>query len=122
MFSEAFQENGMSAHPIDQRSQRQRYWLGHLRACETAGQTLVAYAAAHDLDVKALYNAKSRLRKQELLASQPVPAALRRVQVVSAMQGWQCRVRLSHGVVVEFAAGCDRQWLSSVLAAARERL
>jgi hypothetical protein len=59
------------------------------------------------------------LRKQGLLASKPMPAALQRVQVVSPVSDWQCRVRLANGVVVELAAGCDRQWLVSVLAAAR---
>jgi hypothetical protein len=111
----------MATHLTHQLSQHQRYWLEHLRACEAAGQTLVDYACAQGLQVKALYNAKSRLRKQGLLASKSTPAVLRRVQVVSPVADWQCRVRLANGVVVELAAGCDWQWLFSVLAAARER-
>ena len=41
-------------------TERQRYWLEHLRACGEG--SLKAYAEVHDLDVRALYEAKELLQ------------------------------------------------------------
>ncbi len=45
-------------------STRQRYWLAHLQTCIRQGASLAAYASAQGLKVGALYEAKSRLRRQ----------------------------------------------------------
>jgi hypothetical protein len=41
-------------------------WLEHVRACGKG--ELKAYAEAHDLDVRALYEAKARLRRKGVFA------------------------------------------------------
>ncbi len=42
-------------------TEKQRFWLSHLKACEESGQSKVSYAAAHGLKPKYLYNWKTRL-------------------------------------------------------------
>ena len=58
---------------------RDTLWLEHLRACGTG--SMKDYAAAHELDVRALYEAKARLRRKGLLSS---PAPLRLVRIERA--------------------------------------
>ena len=43
-------------------TERQAFWLAHLRACGKG--SLKAYAEAHGLDVRALYDAKARLKRK----------------------------------------------------------
>lgn len=33
----------------DELTERQRYWLDHIEACERSGQTTKAYTEAHEL-------------------------------------------------------------------------
>ncbi len=33
---------------------RQRYWLGHVQACEASGKSMVEYAASQDIAVRDL--------------------------------------------------------------------
>ena len=83
---------------------RQRFWLEHLRACGSG--SLKAYAEAHGLELGALYEAKSRLkRKGALDAAAPRFA---RVQCDPASSPPSappsvCRIHLCNGTVVEVA-------------------
>ncbi len=52
-------------------SERQRYWLKHLRAAEERGEPLKAYAKRLGLSESSLYEAKRRLRACGVIA--PVP-------------------------------------------------
>jgi len=38
-------------------TERQQYWLKHIRACDAAGQTTINYAKAHGINVKSMYSA-----------------------------------------------------------------
>lgn len=82
-------------------SERQAFWLKHLRAC--ADGSLKMYAAAHDLDLRALYDAKARLRRKGLLTA--TPARLVRVERAESSAGPAalCRVHLRNGTAVEVA-------------------
>ena len=51
----------MPVEQNDQLTERQRFWLRHLRACEVSGQTSIDYAKAHGLKVKSLYSARKAL-------------------------------------------------------------
>ncbi len=99
---------------------KQRYWLEHLRAWEkTEGETLRAYAARHGLDIGALYSFKKILTRKGMLApdtQQPrrfVRAELRPEGSAAAL----CRVRFPSGIVVEFGCKADAQALRQVLEA-----
>ena len=48
-------------------TERQRFWLEHIRACGNG--SLKAYATAHQLDIRSLYEAKSRLKRPPTLDS-----------------------------------------------------
>ena len=50
-------------------TEKQRYWLGHLRQCEERGQSLAVYAKECGLDLKNLYRWKSVLAQRRLLGS-----------------------------------------------------
>ena len=89
-------------------SERQRYWLGHLRAAERKGEPVKHYAKRHGLSEHSLYEAKRRLRKLGVLA----PVALQRtgsrrfarvaVSGAPAPSGSPLRVRLASGAVLEW--------------------
>jgi len=49
-------------------TEKQKYWLGHIEACEQSGQTLKTYAEEKDLSPQRLYNWKARLRAMGILA------------------------------------------------------
>jgi hypothetical protein len=94
------------------RAERQAFWLEHLRAC--ANGTLKEYAAAHGLDLRALYDAKARLKRQGLLTA--APARLVRVERAESSAGSAalCRVHLRNGTAVEVA--CAPQHWPALLA------
>ena len=95
---------------------RQRFWLEHLRACGRG--SLKAYAEAHELDLRALYDAKARLkRKGALFAPGPRLVRVERAHTESASSGC-CRVHLRNGTAVDVACS-PAQWatlLASVAA------
>jgi len=85
-------------------TERQSFWLEHLRACGDG--SLKAYAEAQGLDVRLLYEAKSRLKRKGALPSSP--ARLVRVERAEAVRPAfsgpaYCRVHLRNGVAVELA-------------------
>lgn len=88
-------------------TKRQRYWLEHLQRCETSGESLKAYAAAHALSVASLYEAKGRLKRRGFMgeATVPVPKFVQvaRVQPAASV----CRVHLCNGAAVELEVGAD---------------
>ncbi len=85
-------------------TERQTFWLEHLRACGSG--SLKAYAEAHGLDLRAMYDAKARLKRKGALPS--APARLVRVERAEAARAGSagpayCRVHLRNGVAVELA-------------------
>ena len=90
-------------------SERQRFWLKHLRAAERRGEPLNAYAGRLGLSESSLYEAKRRLRASGVIA----PAAQRRVpspafvRVGVANAGpaapASLRVRLASGALLEWS-------------------
>ena len=90
-------------------SERQRYWLTHLRAAERAGEPLKTYAKRLGLSEHSMYEAKRRLRACGVIA----PAAQRkssrprftRVEIERSEGSpvRSLRVRLSSGAVLEWS-------------------
>ncbi len=52
-------------------TERQQYWLDHIKACDASGGTAKEYASEHSLSVSTLYQYKKDLRRRGLL---PVPS------------------------------------------------
>ena len=81
-------------------TERQRFWLRHLRACGTG--SLKAYAEEHGLELGALYEAKSRLKRKGALDT--TARRFARVQCEpSAAPPTVCRIHLCNGTLVEVA-------------------
>jgi hypothetical protein len=90
-------------------SERQRFWLQHLRAAERAGEPLTTYAKQLGLSEQSMYEAKSRLRAYGLIA----PAIARKTALprftrvsIAPREGPPLRllrVRLASGAVLEWS-------------------
>ena len=83
-------------------TERQRFWLEHLRACGSG--SLKAYAQTHGLDLRALYDAKARLKRKGALTVS-APARLVRVERTPQrlVDPAYCRVHLANGAAVELS-------------------
>ncbi len=98
-------------------TEREAFWLGHLRACGRG--SLKAYAQSHGLDAGTLYAAKSRLKRKGIVSS--ASGRLVRVEPVEVRRTASagpsyCRVHLRNGVAVELA--CAPEHWGELLASA----
>ena len=101
-------------------TERQRYWLEHLRACEAAGKTMRGYASATGIDARSLYGAKKRLVKCGVLAAEKRSGGVEfsRARVVDgAVHSSDCRVQFPNGITVTCSATVDCGALSRILGA-----
>ena len=95
-------------------TERQRYWLKHIQACEVAGSSIVEYAATQESCAQEMYAGKSALVKKGVLPSTQ-PARFQRVQVMEVAANSQWRIGLPNGVSVAFAGEVDARSLNTVL-------
>ena len=96
---------------------RQRYWLEHIQACETSGKSIAEYATEHGVNARAMYSGKKILvNKGVLPATQPT--RFQRVQVMEAAVSSQWRIGLPNGVSVAFVGEVDAGTLTTVLSTA----
>ena len=95
-------------------TERQRYWLEQVQACEALGKTIAEYAKAQGLDAKTMYAGKKALVRKGVL---PRTRAVRfqRARVVSASLGGEWRIQLPNGVSVAFTGPVDVSALGMVL-------
>ena len=98
-------------------TERQRHWLEHLRACDASGKGIAGYAAAHGLDVKAMYAGKKVLVKKGVLP-RTRPSRFQRAAVKGPVHGSAWRIQLPNGLSVIFSGVVDPRALGTVLAAA----
>jgi hypothetical protein len=110
-------------------TKRQRYWLRHINAADASDGTLVAYAKAHKLKVRDLYQWKTALGRRGLLQAKrakpaspsfvPVKPAAAPTPPLSPMSaGAQCTVTLPNGVRLDFCGGLGPDSLHDLLQAA----
>ena len=93
---------------------RQRYWLEHIQACEASGKSIAEYAAAQEFGAQAMYAGKSSLVKKGVLPATQ-PPRFQRVQVMEATLSSQWRIGLPNGVSVAFVGEVDGQALTTIL-------
>ncbi len=90
-------------------SERQRYWLRHLRAAEQKGEPVKSYAKRLGLSESSLYEAKRGLRACGVIAPAPQrrvsSPGFARVAVVEAGRAVRSslRVRLASGALLEWS-------------------
>jgi len=99
-------------------TERQRYWLEQVKACEASGMSASAYAATQGFHVGGMYAGKKSLIKKGVLP-QAQGARFQRVQTVAvAVDDNKWRIRLANGVSVDFSGAVDAGSLSTVLTTA----
>jgi len=95
-------------------TERQRYWLEHVRACESSGISITEYCATHGLKPQTMYAGKKILVEKGVLP-RTHPTRFQRAQIVDSCMGNEWRIQLPNGAVVSFAGGVDAQALTTVL-------
>ena len=95
-------------------TERQRYWLEHIQACEASGKSIVEYAATQGIAARAMYAGKKALVQKGVLPKTQT-ARFQRVQVMEAAASSQWRIGLPNGVSVAFAGEVDAKTLTTVL-------
>lgn len=99
-------------------TERQRYWLEQIQACEASRKTIADYAAEHGIAAQAMYAGKKILVKKGVLPGTR-RARFQRTQVVDAVAvGSEWRVELANGVSVAFSGTVDARILTVVLSTA----
>ena len=98
-------------------TERQRYWLKHIKASNACGQTIAEYAAEHGVTAQAMYAGKKILVKKGVLPAMQ-PARFQRVRIIEAPLSSQWRIGLPNGVSVAFAGEVDARTLTTVLSTA----
>ena len=96
-------------------SKRQQVWLDHIRAAESRGMTLAAYAAEVGVRPADLYNWKSKFVKRGVLKARNKAEDFAAVRLPSESDAASCTVHFANGVRVEFNAPMSAQQLEVVL-------
>jgi hypothetical protein len=97
-------------------TERQQYWLKHIRACDATGQTTIDYARAHGINVKSMYSARKGLAQKGSLP-RPQHSRFQKAQVVNDSRALdnQWQIQLPNGAVVGFSGTVDAVTLTLVL-------
>ena len=98
-------------------TERQRYWLEQIQACEASGKTVAAYAAAHGLNPQAMYAGKKALVNKGVLPRSSA-SRFQRAEVIDAGSVCAWRIQLPNGVAVDFSGTVDGVALATVLTVA----
>jgi hypothetical protein len=98
-------------------TERQRYWLEHVRACEASGKTVAEYASEQGFSAQALYAGKKLLVRKGVLP-RTRPLRFQRVQVAGVPVGNEWRIQLPNGVTVSCSGAVDAGSLATVLSTA----
>ena len=109
------------AEYLAELTERQQYWLEHIRACDTAGRSTHEYAKAHGLESRAMYKARQVLIEKGVWSNDKMarkPSRLQRVQVSKPSPDSQWQIQLPNGVAVGFSGNVNAEDLSMVLTTA----
>jgi len=95
-------------------TERQQYWLKHIRACDAAGKPSVVYARENGIDVSALYSARNALAEKGALPKSRSPR-FQQATVVDRTAGVQWQIQLPNGAKVGFSGEVNARSLETVL-------
>jgi hypothetical protein len=93
-------------------TERQQYWLKHIRACDAAGKPSVEYVRENGIEVSAIYSARKALAEKGAL---PKPPRFQKATVVDATAGVPRQVQLPNGTKVGFRGEVNAHSLETVL-------
>ena len=101
-------------------TEKQRYWLDHLKQIDAGDLSSAAYAREHQLDPHALYRWRSVLTKQGILEAKTPIVSFAQVNVVNKTQS-----NIDSKFTIEFPNGCkllcenlnttELQWLINAM-------
>ena len=104
---------------------RQQYWLGHLRAAIESGEALSAYARRHGLSVAALHQAKKVLKalgameaanNNDLAGAQVSNAFLEvKIEPERASASNVCELKHASGWTLKLASMPSVEWLRALV-------
>ena len=102
----------MSNKPI---TERQQFWLDHLKAADDQGMTLVAYAKDNDLKVKDLYQWKTSLTRRGFWAASTVTKSADFVAVKTKSPSTLCSLVLPNGIRLEFQGALSSDLIKTMV-------
>jgi len=112
------QERTMTVQDTNNLSDKQRQWLKHIHASESAGQGMKAYAGQQGIDVKTLYHWKKILVKKGILPrtrkAKKQDPVFHRVRA-SPQPTSQWRIHLPNGLQIGLTGAVDEAALSIIL-------
>lgn len=97
-------------------TERQQYWLDHLKAADAGGISLVQYAEANELKVKDLYQWKTSLTKRGFWASSPSSFVAVKAKPSTAV----CSMVLPNGIRLEFQGALSADLIKTMVASASQ--
>lgn len=97
---------------------RQQYWLDHIRAAEAHEESVAAYARAEGLAPKELYQWKTILTRRGLLAGRKTVPDFVQVATPSSIQAAGLSLLLPNGIRLEFHGALEPEQMHSLIAAA----
>jgi len=98
-------------------TQRQQYWLGHIRSADASDGTLVDYAKSEGLKVKDLYQWKTLLARLGVIAGKASkPKAF--VAVRESVTAGKATLVLPNGARLEFSGDVGAETIQSLVTAA----
>lgn len=101
-------------------TERQHYWLEHIKSWNKSGKKMLEYARDQDFPVRAMYDAKKALVKKGILPRSSCNTHFQQVQIIKSSNKSEWRIALPNGAVVEFTGSLDEQTLSTVLKTAAQ--
>ena len=100
-------------------TKRQQQWLDHINAADASDGSLVAYAAAHKLKVKDLYQWKTVLSRRGLLPKQSAKSSFVPVTIPPVPTPCtSCHITLPNGVRLQFTGDLNSTSLREIMTAA----
>ncbi len=97
-------------------TERQQYWLDHLKAANADGSSLVEYAKANDLKVKDLYQWKTSLTKRGFWSTSNSAF----VAVKAKPSPSVCSLALPNGIRLEFQGVLSPELIKTMVISASE--
>ena len=92
----------MAEEEVTDLTERQQYWLNHLRDWKKGGGPMTSYAAAQGLEVQTFYHWKRWLTKKGLFTSLRKRPRFQRVQVADPASSAGFRLHLPNGAWLEW--------------------
>ena len=95
-------------------TERQRYWLAHVEACESSGKTVAEDAEEQGFEATAMYAGKKALVKKGVLP-RTRPTRFQRARVIGPVVDGEWHIQLPNGISVTFTGAVDAGVLGTVL-------